>query len=70
MVKFGLQALVKFYRYFVSPLLGRQCRFHPSCSAYAIDALERYGAMRGTWLAVKRIARCNPWSSGGFDPVP
>lgn len=69
-VKNALQALFRFYRYFISPWLGRQCRFHPTCSAYAIEALERHGAVRGSWLAVKRIARCNPWSGGGFDPVP
>jgi len=68
--KNALQAVFRFYRYFVSPWLGRQCRFHPSCSVYAIEALERHGAVHGTWLAVKRIGRCNPASPGGFDPVP
>ncbi|MEC5385053.1 membrane protein insertion efficiency factor YidD [Uliginosibacterium sp. H3] len=69
-MKNALQALIRFYRYFISPWLGRQCRFHPSCSAYAIEALEKHGTMRGSWLAAKRVARCNPWSVGGFDPVP
>jgi putative membrane protein insertion efficiency factor len=70
MLKIGLQALFRLYQYLVSPWLGRRCRFHPSCSSYAIEALERHGALRGGWLAVKRIGRCNPWSAGGYDPVP
>jgi len=65
-----LIALVTAYRYALSPMLGRHCRFHPSCSAYAVEALERRGALRGAWLAVKRIARCHPWHPGGYDPVP
>ena len=58
------------YRYALSPMLGRSCRFHPSCSAYAQEALERHGALRGVWLAVKRVGRCHPWHPGGYDPVP
>ena len=61
---------VKAYRYFLSPFFGQHCRFHPSCSAYAIEALERYGVVQGTWLAVRRLARCQPLNDGGFDPVP
>jgi len=65
-----LLAVVRAYRYAVSPMLGQHCRFHPSCSAYAAEAIERHGAARGVWLAVKRIARCHPWHAGGYDPVP
>lgn len=63
-------ACVRAYRVLVSPLLPPSCRFEPSCSCYAIEALGRFGALRGGWLAAKRIARCHPWCSGGFDPVP
>jgi uncharacterized protein len=65
-----LVALVAAYRYAVSPMLGRSCRFHPSCSEYAQEAIERHGAVRGVWLAFKRIGRCHPWHRGGYDPVP
>jgi hypothetical protein len=65
-----LLALVAAYRYLLSPMLGRSCRFFPSCSEYAMEALERHGALRGTWLAARRVARCHPWHPGGYDPVP
>ncbi len=65
-----LMFLVKMYRFFISPLLGSNCRFSPSCSAYAMQALEKHGALRGSWLALKRILRCHPWHPGGADPVP
>jgi putative membrane protein insertion efficiency factor len=65
-----LVLLIQAYRYTLSPMLGRSCRFFPSCSEYAIEALQRHGAVRGTWLATKRITRCHPWHPGGFDPVP
>jgi len=65
-----LLALVAAYRYLLSPMLGRSCRFFPSCSEYAMEALERHGALRGTWLTVRRVARCHPWRPGGYDPVP
>lgn len=66
----ALVALIAAYRYAVSPLLGRSCRFHPSCSEYAQEALERHGALRGSWLALRRVGRCHPWHPGGYDPVP
>ena len=65
-----LRALVRVYQWVVSPLLPPSCRFYPSCSAYAATALERHGALRGSWLAARRLARCHPWHPGGVDPVP
>jgi putative membrane protein insertion efficiency factor len=65
-----LLGLVRFYQYLISPLLGPRCRFHPSCSHYAVEALERHGALRGSWLALRRLLRCHPWHPGGYDPVP
>ncbi|GAA2443382.1 hypothetical protein GCM10010191_69840 [Actinomadura vinacea] len=61
---------VRAYRRFLSPLLGQQCRFQPTCSAYGLEALQVHGALRGSWLTVRRIARCQPFNRGGFDPVP
>jgi uncharacterized protein len=65
-----LIGLVWVYRYTLSPWLGANCRFEPTCSVYALQALRRYGAFRGSWLAAKRIARCHPWGGRGYDPVP
>lgn len=65
-----LQAPIHLYRWCLSPFLGRHCRFHPTCSAYALEAIEMHGAMRGSALAVKRLCRCHPWGGAGFDPVP
>lgn len=65
-----LRGAVQAYRYSFAALLGGQCRFHPSCSEYAMAAIEAHGALRGAWLAVRRIGRCHPFSAGGFDPVP
>ena len=61
--------LIKVYRYAISPILPPSCRFHPSCSEYAIEALGKYGFIKGSWLAIKRVARCHPLSAGGHDPV-
>ena len=69
-MKHLLLALVRGYQYVLRPALGSNCRFYPSCSNYACEAIERYGAARGTWLALRRIARCHPYHPGGYDPVP
>lgn len=66
----GAIALVRAYQVVVSPLLPASCRFHPTCSTYAITSLERYGLLKGGWMAVKRVSRCHPWNPGGYDPVP
>jgi len=65
-----LTLLIRGYRFFLSPWVGQHCRFHPSCSSYALTAIERFGALRGLWLALRRIGRCHPWHPGGLDPVP
>ncbi|MBX2857125.1 MAG: membrane protein insertion efficiency factor YidD [Cellvibrionaceae bacterium] len=61
---------IKFYRYFISPLLGPRCRFEPSCSRFAEQAITEHGVVTGTWLTVKRLSRCHPWGGCGYDPVP
>jgi putative membrane protein insertion efficiency factor len=66
----ALRGLFRAYRRFVSPMLGTSCRFYPSCSRYAEDALEVHGVWKGGWLAACRICRCGPWHPGGYDPVP
>ena len=70
MIKSVLVALVKGYRLLLSPWLGSACRFTPTCSAYSLQALEQHGAAAGSYLTLKRLARCNPWCEGGHDPVP
>jgi putative membrane protein insertion efficiency factor len=65
-----LVLLLRGYQYAISPLLGRSCRFYPSCSDYTLEAIERHGALRGILLGLKRVSRCHPWHPGGFDPVP
>ena len=66
----ALIAPVRFYRKFISPLKPACCRFTPTCSAYGIQALKRFGAIKGGWLTIKRVLRCNPWGGKGYDPVP
>jgi len=69
-VKYVLIGLLKVYRLVVSPLYGDVCRYHPTCSAYALRAVSVHGAVRGSWLAGRRLLRCHPWAPGGYDPVP
>jgi putative membrane protein insertion efficiency factor len=69
-LSFPFVLLIKLYQVTLSPLLGPKCRFTPSCSQYAIEALKKYGIFKGSWLAVKRISKCHPWGGHGYDPVP
>ncbi|MCM8663537.1 membrane protein insertion efficiency factor YidD [Accumulibacter sp.] len=69
-MKYMLLALLGFYRCAISPMLGPRCRFFPSCSEYATEAVRKYGAARGARLALQRLCRCHPWNAGGVDPVP
>lgn len=62
--------LLRGYRFAISPLYGQVCRYHPSCSAYALQAVTEHGSLRGSWLAFRRVLRCHPWAEGGYDPVP
>jgi len=66
----ALILIIRAYQIALSPVVGRVCRFHPSCSCYCIESIRRFGAVRGLWLGVKRIGRCHPWHPGGSDPVP
>ena len=65
-----LALLIRGYQRLLSPVLPPSCRFYPSCSQYALEAIRRHGALKGSWLAVRRLARCHPFNAGGFDPVP
>jgi uncharacterized protein len=69
-MRFALIALIKFYKYFISPLLGSNCRFYPSCSSYSQEALTRHGAVIGLYLTLRRLLKCHPFHEGGIDPVP
>ena len=69
-MKYLLLGAINVYRWLLSPFLGASCRFYPSCSTYALEAIERHGTLRGSWLAVKRISKCHPWHPGGVDRVP
>ncbi len=62
--------MIRAYQIALSPYVGTQCRFHPTCSRYAFQAIDRHGALKGSWLAARRLSRCHPWSLGGHDPVP
>ncbi len=69
-MKHLLIGVIRAWRFAISPLYGQVCRYHPSCSAYALEAVTVHGSLRGTWLAGRRLVRCHPWSDGGYDPVP
>jgi uncharacterized protein len=70
MMKQLLLIVIKFYQFFISPLTGQNCRYYPTCSAYAFEAVAKHGSLKGTALAVKRVLRCHPFHAGGYDPVP
>lgn len=65
-----MRGAIRFYQLALSPLVGPACRFYPSCSQYALEAVSRFGVLRGGWLAARRLGRCHPWHEGGYDPVP
>ena len=67
---YPLVLLIKFYQKAISPHLGSNCRYTPTCSAYALEALRKHGLFKGSWLSLRRILRCNPWGGSGYDPVP
>lgn len=69
-MKWALVRAVRGYQRLISPVLPPACRYQPTCSAYALEAIERHGALRGSWLAIRRLARCTPWGGSGYDPVP
>ncbi len=69
-MKYFLIGLLKAYRFLISPLYGQVCRYYPTCSAYALEAVQVHGSIKGSWLAVRRLGRCHPWAPGGVDKVP
>ena len=69
-MKHILIALIKFYRFGISPYFPPSCRYNPTCSQYGLEAIDKFGALKGGWLTIKRIGKCHPWSEGGYDPVP
>jgi putative membrane protein insertion efficiency factor len=69
-MKYILIGMIKFYKKFISPLKSPSCRFYPSCSSYMLEAVSRFGAIRGGWLGIRRLLKCHPFNPGGFDPVP
>jgi uncharacterized protein len=69
-MKFILVALIRLYQWTIAPVIGQTCRFYPSCSHYGVEALQKHGALKGTWLTLKRICKCHPWNPGGVDQVP
>ena len=69
-LSFVLTFLIRGYQYFISPVVPARCRFYPTCSAYSLEAVHRYGAFRGLWLGLQRLLKCHPWHDGGVDPVP
>ncbi len=70
MIKFMLISLIKLYRLTLSPFIGQQCRFEPTCSRYCEEAIQQHGAIKGLFMGLKRLSRCHPWADGGYDPVP
>lgn len=69
-LSYFLKGLITVYKYVISPLLGPRCRYLPTCSSYAVEAIDKYGPIKGGWLGIKRILRCHPWGDSGYDPVP
>ncbi len=65
-----VKGLIRVYQFLLSPVLGNNCRFHPTCSQYALQAIDTHGVIRGSWMAMQRLAKCHPWHPGGVDPVP